>query len=90
MMVRDRPATMLGMALCLFLLAGCVVHSVKPFYTPDLLVDLPAVWHSEQNAYLFTASSAEWVAFLKKYGKNPQAFPEKDALVFTRQEKSSL
>lgn len=199
MIVRYRPASMLAIALCLSLLAGCVVHSVRPFYTQDLLVDLPeiigqwtlaegglkddrnktftftkdslippgaadrggsltphffriegmlfldliaadppqsnsfwwvahvtpahsvskvileeksfkliplssswmeeafksrtidlpAVWHSEQNAYLFTASSAEWVAFLKKYGKNPQAFPEKDALVFTRQEKSS-
>jgi len=33
---------------------------------------------------LFIASSAEWVEFLKKYGSDQQAFPEKDAFVFTR------
>lgn len=47
-------------------------------------VALPAVWHREQKYYLFTASSAEWVEFLKKYGKDSQAFQEKDAFVFTR------
>ena len=48
------------------------------------LVLLPAVWHEEQRMHFFTASSAEWVEFLKKYGSDPQAFPEKDAFVFAR------
>lgn len=48
-------------------------------------VGLPSVWHREQNSYLFTASSAEWVEFLKKYGKDPRAFPEKEAFVFARE-----
>jgi len=51
----------------------------------DKLVLLPAVWHEEQKMSLFTASSAEWVDFLKKYGSDQQAFPEKDAFVFVRQ-----
>jgi hypothetical protein len=48
-------------------------------------VILPSVWHEEQKAYLFTASSAEWVEFLKKYGNDPLAFPEADAFVFVKQ-----
>lgn len=46
---------------------------------------LPSVWHQEQNAYLFTATSAEWAEFLKKYGKDQNVFSEKDAFVFVRQ-----
>jgi hypothetical protein len=42
------------------------------------------VWHEEQKTYLFTASSAEWAEFLKKYGSDPRAFPETDAFVFER------
>lgn len=49
-------------------------------------IALPSVWHNEQNFNLFTASPEEWVSFLKKYGKDPQAFPEKNAFVFTRTE----
>ncbi|MBI5848788.1 MAG: hypothetical protein HZB31_12750 [Nitrospirae bacterium] len=45
---------------------------------------LPSVWHQEQKTYLFTATSAEWAAFLKKYGKDPNVFPEKEAFVFVR------
>jgi hypothetical protein len=33
---------------------------------------------------LFTASSAAWIDFLKKYGGDPQAFPEDETFVFTR------
>jgi len=51
----------------------------------DKTVILPSVWHEEEKAYLFTASSAEWVEFLKKYGNDPQAFPETDAFVFVKQ-----
>lgn len=51
----------------------------------DKTIALPSVWHEEGKAHLFTASSAEWVEFLKKYGSDPQAFPEKDAFVFVRQ-----
>lgn len=47
-------------------------------------VTLPSVWHEEQKMHLFTASGAEWVEFLKKYGSDPNAFPEKDAFVFER------
>ena len=49
------------------------------------IVQLPAVWNQEQNSYLFTATSADWAEFLKKYGKDQNVFPEKDALVFVRQ-----
>ncbi len=45
---------------------------------------LPSIWHQDLNAYLFTASSAEWVEFLRKYGKNQNVFLEKDAFVFRR------
>ena len=45
---------------------------------------LPCVWHEEQKTYLYTATSAEWVEFLKHYGNDPQAFPENDAFVFER------
>lgn len=48
-------------------------------------VMLPSVWHQEQNTYLFTATPAEWTRFLKKYGKDQNAFTEKDAFVFVRQ-----
>lgn len=48
-------------------------------------VTLPSVWHQEQNAYLFTASAADWKEFLKKYGKDQNVFPEKEAFVFVRQ-----
>jgi len=47
-------------------------------------VVLPSLWHEEQKMHLFTASGAEWVEFLKKYGSDPNAFPEKDAFVFER------
>ena len=47
-------------------------------------VILPAIWHDAQNAHVFTASSAEWVAFLMKYGKDAEAFRLKDAFVFTK------
>lgn len=50
----------------------------------DKTVVLPSVWNEEQKEYLFTASSAEWVEFLKKYGSDPQAFPEDETFVFTR------
>jgi hypothetical protein len=50
----------------------------------DKTVVLPSVWHEEQKVHLFTASGAEWVEFLKKYGNDPDAFPEKDAFVFER------
>jgi hypothetical protein len=45
-------------------------------------VVLAHVWHEEQKTYLFTASSAAWAEFLKKYGSDPRAFPEADAFVF--------
>lgn len=48
-------------------------------------VMLPSVWHQEQNGYLFTATPAEWSAFLKKYGKDLEVFSEKEAFVFVRQ-----
>jgi len=47
-------------------------------------VVLQSVWREEMKENLFIASSAEWVEFLKKYGSDQQAFPEKDAFVFTR------
>jgi len=47
-------------------------------------IQLPAVWNQEQNSYLFTAASADWSEFLKKYGKDQNFFPEKDAFVFSR------
>ena len=50
----------------------------------DKTIALPSVWHEEGKAHLFTASSAEWVEFLKKFGSDPQAFPEADAFVFER------
>ena len=47
-------------------------------------VILQSVWREEMKENLFIASSAEWIDFLKKHGSDPQAFPEKDAFVFTR------
>lgn len=47
-------------------------------------VALRSVWREEMKENLFIASSAEWVDFLKKYGADPQAFPDKDAFVFVR------
>ena len=47
-------------------------------------VVLSAVRHPEQNSYLFTATSADWAEFLRKYGKDQNVFPEKDAFVFAR------
>lgn len=47
-------------------------------------VKLPSVWHQEQKTYLFTATAAEWAEFLRKYGKDPDVFIEKEAFVFVR------
>ena len=47
-------------------------------------VALRSVWREEMKENIFIASSAEWVDFLKKYGSDPQAFPDKDAFVFVR------
>ena len=34
----------LWLVLALFMLAGCVVHSVNPFYTRDLITDMPGLY----------------------------------------------
>ncbi len=47
-------------------------------------VVLQSVWREEMKENLFIASSAEWVDFLKKYGSDPQVFPDKNAFVFVR------
>jgi len=36
------------------------------------------------NDFVFTATPSEWMEFLKKHGSSTDAFPEKEALIFTR------
>ncbi len=47
-------------------------------------VTLRSVWREDVKENVFIASSAEWVDFLKKYGSDPQAFPDEDVFVFKR------
>ncbi len=49
-------------------------------------VTLPSVWREEMKEHVFMASSAEWIAFLEKYGSDPEAFPDDNAFVFQRSE----
>ncbi len=40
-----------------------------------------------QSSNIYTASSQDWVSFLKKYAKDPQAFDEKHAFQFLKNKK---
>jgi len=47
-------------------------------------VKLPFLPPRKDDLLLFTASSEQWMGFLKQYGRIEEAFPKKGQFVFTR------